>query len=199
MSKAEKTRAFIIEKSAPVFNIKGYAGTSLNDLMLATGLTKGSIYGNFKDKDDVALSVYRYSVRGLNKRIAAHIADKNCAIEKLIAYAEFYREHWQNIFEKGGCPIQNASVEADDNLIFLKKHVQASIKSWASGLAKIIETGKSQGEIRKNADALGYAYTMISMLEGGILLAKIMNDKKLLFAAIERIVAIINNELKFNQ
>ena len=63
MSKAEKTRAFIIEKSAPVFNIKGYAGTSLNDLMLATGLTKGSIYGNFKDKDDVALSVYRYSVR----------------------------------------------------------------------------------------------------------------------------------------
>ncbi len=32
MSKAEKTKAFIIEKSAPIFNIKGYAGTSLKDI-----------------------------------------------------------------------------------------------------------------------------------------------------------------------
>ena len=50
MSKADRTKAFITEKTAAIFNKKGYAGTSLTDMTGATGLTKGSIYGNFEDK-----------------------------------------------------------------------------------------------------------------------------------------------------
>ncbi len=55
-SKAERTRKFIVERTAPIFNMKGYSGTSLTDLTAATGLTKGSIYGNFENKDDVAIA-----------------------------------------------------------------------------------------------------------------------------------------------
>ena len=47
ISKSDRTKQFIVEKTAPVFNEKGYAGTSLTDLTNATRLTKGSIYGNF--------------------------------------------------------------------------------------------------------------------------------------------------------
>ena len=61
MSKAERTKQFIVEKTAPIFNMKGYAGTSVNDMMAATGLTKGSIYGNFKNKDDVALAAFDHN------------------------------------------------------------------------------------------------------------------------------------------
>ena len=50
MVRSEKTRQLIIEKTASIFNKKGYTGTYLSDLTNATGLTKGSIYGNFKDK-----------------------------------------------------------------------------------------------------------------------------------------------------
>lgn len=53
-SKAEKTRKFIIESTAQHFNNKGYQGTSISDITGATGLTKGSIYGNFKNKEDLA-------------------------------------------------------------------------------------------------------------------------------------------------
>ncbi len=61
MSKAERTRQFIVEKTAPLFNAKGYAGTSLSDMTDATGLTKGSIYGNFANKDEVALAVFDHN------------------------------------------------------------------------------------------------------------------------------------------
>ena len=61
MNKAERTRQYIIEKTAPIFNKKGYAGTSLSDMTGATGLTKGSIYGNFNDKDEVALAAFDHS------------------------------------------------------------------------------------------------------------------------------------------
>jgi len=62
MSKAEKTRQFIIEKTAPIFNKKGYAATSLADITEATGLTKGSIYGNFENKEEVVIEALRYNV-----------------------------------------------------------------------------------------------------------------------------------------
>ncbi|RZK05397.1 MAG: TetR/AcrR family transcriptional regulator, partial [Flavobacterium sp.] len=45
MSKSEQTKQFIIEKAAPIFNKKGFAGTSMNDILEATGLAKGGVYG----------------------------------------------------------------------------------------------------------------------------------------------------------
>jgi len=196
VSKAEITKQFIIEKTAPVFNRKGYAGTSLNDLIEVTGLTKGAIYGNFENKEEVAIAVYEYNTRFLDKRIAEAISHEKTSTDKLIALTEYYRNNWKGMFERGGCPIQNASVEADDNLSFLKKNVQASIKKWAAGISAIIEEGQKNGEFHKTINAQDYAYTIITILEGGIMLSKIMNHQKLLFSALDRIILLINNELR---
>lgn len=196
MSKAENTRQFIIEKSAPIFNMKGYAGTSLAHLIKATGLTKGSIYGNFENKDAVALAVYEYSINALKKRISDFLSKEISENDKLIAFTEYYRSNWEKVFEKGGCPIQNASIEADDNLSFLKKHVQNSIINWVKDIAAIIEKGQKKGEFKRNINASEYAYTIITVLEGGIMLSKIMNDRKLLFSALNRIDMIIKTEIK---
>jgi AcrR family transcriptional regulator len=196
MSKAENTRQFIIEKSATIFNMKGYAGTSLADIILATGLTKGSIYGNFENKDAVALAVYEYNIKWLMQKVSETVKDKKSASEKLIAFTEFYRTNWKKMFEKGGCPIQNASIEADDNLSFLKKPIQNSIKNWVQYIASIIEEGQKTGEFKKSVIPSEYAYTIVSVLEGGIMLSKIMNNQQLLFAALDRIISIIKIEIK---
>ena len=62
MGKAEETRRFIIEKVAPIFNMHGYEGTSLSQLIEAIGLTKGALYGNFKNKDEIALAALEYNI-----------------------------------------------------------------------------------------------------------------------------------------
>ena len=196
MSKAENTKQFIIEKASPIFNKKGYAGTSLTDLMEATGLTKGSIYGNFENKDEVAIAVYKYNVKALGKRLDDAINHKKTASDKLIAFTDYYRTNWKGTFERGGCPILNASVEADDNLPFLKKTVQESVKNWVTRISKIVDEGKQNGEFKKDISSLEYAYSIITMIEGGIMLAKIENNPKLLFLALDRIVTIINKEIR---
>ncbi len=149
MSKAEKTREYIIEKAAPIFNKKGYSGTSLNDLIQATGLTKGSIYGNFQNKDEVASAVFDYSIRNLNRRVSEFLKDKKNAEEKLAAFTEYYRVNWKSVFEKGGCPVQNASIEADDNLSFLRKNVQDGIKGWIAALVGSLKKDKRTSSLKK--------------------------------------------------
>lgn len=196
MSKADKTREFIIEKSAPIFNRKGYAGTSLSDLIEATGLTKGSIYGNFENKDEVAVAVYQYNINALAKRLDDAMGDKKTAREKLLAFTNYYRNGWKKMFERGGCPIQNASIEADDNLSCLKKHVQQSIKNWVARVAKVIVLGQKNGEFKKSLDAQERAYAIITQLEGGIMLSKIMNNPELLFSALDRIDAFVEREMR---
>ena len=196
MSKAEKTKEFIIEKSAQIFNMKGYSGTSLSDIIEATGLTKGAIYGNFENKDEVAIAVYNYNFYSLRKRIAQDVIKKETATEKLLAILNYYRGNWQQVCERGGCPILNASVEADDHLSFLKKHVQNSIKTFIKDISSIIELGKKNKEFKASIDSTEYAYVILTMLEGCIMLLKIMNNQNLLFSSLDRIEAIIHHEIK---
>jgi TetR/AcrR family transcriptional repressor of nem operon len=196
MSKAEITKAYIIEKSAPIFNTKGFAGTSLNDIIKATGLTKGAIYGNFEDKNEIALAVYNYSAANLKRGINEAMGSKEMAYDKLFAHTDYFRRTWEKLFEKGGCPVLNTSIEADDNLPFLKRSVQNTIKGWIKSISDIIELGKKQNQIRKEVDSTKYATTFITLIEGGIMMGKITNHHEVLFDALDRIEIIIKTELK---
>src|SRR5882762_2397533 len=104
MSKAEKTKQFIVEKTAPIFNKKGYAGTSISDMTEATGLTKGSIYGNFTDKDEVALAAFDHNTKSVSTTIQAEMAKRSSFRDKLLVYAEIYGNFAKYTFCEGGCP-----------------------------------------------------------------------------------------------
>src|SRR5258708_18900719 len=57
MTKGEQTRQMILKQSAPIFNKKGIAATAMSDIMEATGLSKGSLYVHFDNKDVLAETV----------------------------------------------------------------------------------------------------------------------------------------------
>ena len=195
MSKAEKTRQFIIEQTAELFNKKGYAGTSLSDITSATGLTKGSIYGNFENKDEVAKEVYLYNSKRLQNSFIGQLTSEMSTREKLFAIVDIYRKTWEINFSRGGCPHLNTAVEADDTMPFLKAEVAKNFENWANQWNRILEKGKTQNEIIESIDSLKYAYQFIALIEGGILLSKTLNTKVHLFNSLERIEKIIDNEL----
>ena len=68
-SKAERTTNFILETVAPYFNKHGYTATSMSDITKATGLTKGSIYGNFENKEDLSLKAFEYNMNRVLKEM----------------------------------------------------------------------------------------------------------------------------------
>lgn len=194
--KADRTKQHIIEKAAPFFNKKGYADTSLSDITAATGLTKGAIYGNFENKDELAIRVFEYNLSFLQQGIADAIADKNDAIARLLAMTDFYRKEYRSVAQKGGCPLMNAAVEADDNFPALKLRVRAAIRSWKKKITGIIEEGKTKNQILKGADADRFAAVFLSLIEGGIMLSKATDDSSYLFSALEQADELIISGLK---
>ena len=64
---AVKTRQEIIEKSAPIFNVHGYAGTKIQMLVDATGYQAGGIYRHFTNKENLAKAAFQYNYELLIK------------------------------------------------------------------------------------------------------------------------------------
>lgn len=193
MTKAERTKAFIIEKTASIFNTKGFAGTSLNDITAATGLTKGSIYGNFTNKDEVALAVFDYNLERATANISRQIAAQDSVQNKLMIYAEVYTDFFDAQCENGGCPILNTAVEADDTHPELRKKAAAAILSWKNRIISIVNEGLEKKEIKANVDASQIALTMIAMIEGSIMISKLLNDKSYMTAVMQSMKKLIND------
>jgi TetR/AcrR family transcriptional repressor of nem operon len=52
-NRTARTRAEILDHAGRLFRLRGYAGTSIDDVMLAAGLTRGAFYAHFKSKDEL--------------------------------------------------------------------------------------------------------------------------------------------------
>ncbi|WP_179469843.1 TetR/AcrR family transcriptional regulator [Chryseobacterium sp. H1D6B] len=196
MSKAEKTKQFIIERTASLFNTKGYTSTSLSDITEATGLTKGSIYGNFENKDEVALEVYKYNAALLGKNMTRSFGSEfPSALDKLYAFVAFYRKNWKIVFSTGGCPLMNAATEADDTFPILKNQVKRSFEEWSKKISGVIQKGQENGELNPAVNAEHHASLFIMLIEGGILLSKTTDSEEYLNLALDRILIIIDQEL----
>lgn len=184
MTKAERTRQLIIEKTAPLFNQKGYAGTSINDISEATGLTRGGIYGNFESKDEVALAAFEHNYSQLFTLIRSKIKEKSKAHDKLQVYLSVYRHPELQAVLQYGCPILNTSIEADDTHPALKTKAADAIARWHRGIESIIKEGQERKELKKSVEVKEFASTFIALIEGGIMLTKVTGNDDHLEAAL---------------
>ncbi len=192
-TKAERTRARIIELSAPLFNRQGYAGTAMSDILKATGLTKGGIYGNFSGKDELALEAFEYNRDKLFQGLHSRLEGVDSAIGQLHA---FFRAHTEVIeLFPDGCPILNMATEADDTHPELRKKAMAAILIWINYLKGIIRQGIETDEIRSTVDPERYARMFVAMLEGGVFMGKLLGNREAYLEVVRHIQRIIDLEL----
>lgn len=195
MTKGERTRQLIIEKAAPLFNKNGYAGTSLSAIMKATGLAKGGVYGNFKNKDEIAAMTFEYAYSKIKSALLMKLSDCHTSIEKLVGILDFYRSYITNPPIAGGCPLLNTSVEADDSFPFLKTRAKAAQNEMLNSLVLIFQSGKKHGEFKDDMQPQREAEMMYALIEGGIVMAKINDNPTTLHRILDRIREHIENTL----
>jgi len=184
-TKAARTRQFIIEATAEVFNQKGYAGTSVSDLTTATQLTKGSIYGNFENKEEVAAAAFDFNWGKIKKMIAVKIEKSTTAKDKLMAYTELYKNVANNTLLKGGCPILNTAIEADDTNPLLRKKAAQALIGWKNNIAGIIKEGIANGEFKEETPLQETALSLIALIEGGIMIARLTGSMDYLSSIVK--------------
>jgi TetR/AcrR family transcriptional repressor of nem operon len=117
MAEGEHTRKKIVEAASPIFNKRGYEGSSLNDLMEAAGLKKGGIYRHFSSKEGLAAEACDYTWEAAWNARLLHVDEKTNGIEKLKQLIANFVDHGSPV--PGGSPILNTAIDAPEALRFL--------------------------------------------------------------------------------
>ena len=149
MTKSERTKQFIIEKTAPLFNKKGYEGTSLTDLTKATRLTKGALYGNFSSKEKIASAAFHHSMKKVRELVKKDLDACHTYREKLLALLNFYSMYVFDPPIPGGCPLLNSAIESDDNRSRMRPVVAREITHTVEFIEGLIRQGVKAGEFKK--------------------------------------------------
>jgi len=170
VTKGERTRRKIVETAAVLFNQRGFTGCSMGDIVEASGLEKGTLYGHFSTKEELALYAFGYAWNDTSNKRLRNVDTVSNAVDKLKLHIDNYVN---TPSFPGGCPLLNFAVDADDGNLPLRTRVRKALKGWEDLLARIVEDGQLAGEINPEIDPHSVANLVISMLEGATAVARI--------------------------
>jgi AcrR family transcriptional regulator len=177
MTKAERTKQHIIETAAPIFNKKGVAGTTIDDVLLATKLAKGCLYSHFENKEVLAMESVDYLLYKVRANSQAALDKESTAKAKLFVYLDLRMDTQNRLFE-GGCPILNFGMEADDTNMHIKQKVKKVIQSAFKTIRDIVEMGIRNKEFSKDFNGEEFAVKVFTLMEGNILVGRVLDTNK---------------------
>ncbi len=165
--KGAQTRQRIVDQCLQLFSVKGYHNTSVNDILEATGLTRGGLYAHFKSKEDIWWSAYEEAIR-----IWRHVVFKNIRriqdpIERLEAVVENDMRDYlgANIFE-GGCFLLNTLVELSGQSPEMGGEVLRGFVGLTGLMKSWIEEADEKGLLKPGVNAEEVATFMLVALNG---------------------------------
>ena len=177
MTKGEQTRREIVEKAAPLFNQNGYEGTSLSDLMSATGLQKGGIYRHFTSKEQLASEAFDYTWEKAVRTRLDGIEASADAVDRLKKMVSNFVELRSELVP-GGCPLMNTAVEADDGNAVLRARAKQALHNWTVRLSKITFEGIKKNQVDRRINPRKLSQLIIGSLEGALLISRIQKNRQ---------------------
>jgi TetR/AcrR family transcriptional repressor of nem operon len=171
MTKGQQTRQRIVAEAAAIFNQRGYEGSSLTDLMKATGLEKGGIYRHFSSKEELAAEAFDYTlaeVRRVRQPAPGASGDGIGWLKELVA----------NFVDRrgpvaGGCPILNTAIEADDGNPVLRARVSTALRAWIAQIQSVVANAAECGDVRPGVDPKTVATLIVATLEGALMMSRL--------------------------
>ena len=176
-----RTRGQTIEEALQIFSVKGYYNTSINDILEATDLTKGGLYGHFASKEELWGASYERAVaiwKGIVFKGARKIADPVARIEKFIEN-DLFGYCGAGVFA-GGCFFFNMLVELSGQSEPMSRRVRGGIMKLAALLAAWLGEARRKGLVRKGVNAAEVADFIVVALNGASALYAATRDRRIL-------------------
>jgi TetR/AcrR family transcriptional regulator, transcriptional repressor for nem operon len=166
------TRARIVAAAASLVYERGLAGTSLDDVMAATGTSKSQLYHYFAGKDALIREVIKAQ---LGQIIAAQQAaglHEVSTWESLQRWCDHFVTATRATHGAGGCPLGTLAGELADQSEPARRVLAQCFAQWQTYLSDGLTTMRDNGELTPQADPAELALTMITALQGGLLMAQ---------------------------
>jgi TetR/AcrR family transcriptional repressor of nem operon len=171
MSKVPSTRDRLIESARYLFWQRGFAGTSMADLLAHAEANSGSFYHFFESKEALLRAVLETYLTGLRPVIVdPAFARSDDPLERIFAILAGYRERILETDSKYGCPLGRLALEIDPENRPAHRLIAQNFQGWVGAIRECLDQLKDRLPPNTDRDALS-TYVLVVM-EGGVMLAR---------------------------
>ncbi len=162
-----RTRRDVIEKSLQIFTVKGFYNTSINDVLDATGLTKGGLYAHFDGKEALWNAAYERAVEVWREIVFKGVRAVPDPLDRIVRTIENDLRHYVcgEVFE-GGCFFFNMLVELSGQSPAMSGRIVEGFVRFSDLLASWLEEARSAGKLAEGVRAREVADFIVISING---------------------------------
>lgn len=178
------TRARIVAAAASLVRGQGVAGTSLDDVMAATGTSKSQLYHYFANKDALIREVVKTQLGDVIAAQQPNLGEVS-SWEGLQRWCDHVVAMTRATQGVGGCPLGSLVGELAERSDSARRELAQAFAEWQSYLSAGLATMRDNGELSADADPAELALTIMSALQGGLLMAQTMRSARPVELAVD--------------
>ena len=184
----------IVHESRKLFSLNGFLSTGINDIIAASGTSKGGFYNHFSSKEQLFYAVLEESQNLWRERVLFGIEKIESPTEKIIAILINYRDRYLKDTENfpGGCIFITFSVELDDTMPHLMEEVNKGFKGYISLLTRLLNEAKEANELFLDTDTEAVAETIFAGMLGASVLYGVEKDELILDRSINSLIDYVS-------
>ena len=171
MATAVPTRERLINSARYLFWERGFAGTSMADLLAHAEVNSGSFYHFFESKEALLREVLAGYLHALRPMVVdPAFATTDDPVERIFAILAGYRERILMTDSKYGCPLGRLALEIDPENRPAHRLIAENFQGWIGAVRECVE--EMRDRLPKGTDAEGLATYVLAVMEGGVMISR---------------------------
>ena len=170
----QRSREKILDAAAQLFHQRGYNATSLDDILEASGVCRSNFYYHYRSKEDLGMEVLQKQAEAFEARcIRGILEDEGApARRRLERLYEAVAARQRADDYRCGCPFGNLAAELGGTHPEFRRRLSEFFERWERSVDRCLQDGVASGEFPHDLDTRPLAMSLISQIEGAILLMK---------------------------
>jgi TetR/AcrR family transcriptional regulator, transcriptional repressor for nem operon len=194
MSRTEVfNRGEVLDRAKNIFWLKGYNGTSMQDLVDETGLNRSSIYNSFGSKMELYLQTLKKYQSDIDELFDRANKQNRNAIETIGLMFLYVLEEVLEDTETKGCMLINCQTEMGNQDAYLNGLFEAYHERLSAMFQKLVTRGQAEGYIRSDEKSELLAYYLVNALYGFKITGMNTKDAVILKSIIQNILKTITH------
>ena len=171
MSKTSGTRERLIDSARHLFWERGFAGTSMADLLAHAAVNSGSFYHFFESKEALLRAVLETYVKMLRPMVIdPAFSQTDEPLDRIFAILAGYRERILQTNCQYGCPLGRLALEIDPENQPAHRLIAENFRGWISYVRECVEAMGSR--LPGGSDPESLATLVLAVMEGGVMLSR---------------------------
>jgi TetR/AcrR family transcriptional repressor of nem operon len=171
MAKTSDTRDRLVNSAIYLFWERGFAGTSMSDLLAHANVNSGSFYHFFESKEALLRAVLEMYLAALRPMVVdPAFATTEEPLARIFAILAGYRERILQTDCRYGCPLGRLALEIDPENRPAHNLIAQNFQGWIGAVRECIDQMKDR--LPKGTDREGLATYVLAVMEGGVMISR---------------------------